>query len=53
MYSGLSRRKEPHEERKYQAGQAIEQDYGPVSATTPVGTRAVHVVLWTLKRSGH
>jgi hypothetical protein len=35
MYSGLSRRKEPHEERKYQAVQAIEQDYGPVSVTTP------------------
>jgi hypothetical protein len=45
MYSGLSRRKEPHEERKYQAVHAIEQDYGPVSVTTPVGTRAVHVVL--------
>jgi hypothetical protein len=40
MYSGLSRRKEPHEERNYQAVQAIEQDYGPVGVTTPVGTRS-------------
>jgi hypothetical protein len=28
MYSGLGRRNEPHAERKYQAIQAIEQDYG-------------------------
>jgi hypothetical protein len=31
MYSGVGRRKEPHAERKYQAVQAIEQDYGPLS----------------------
>jgi len=29
MYSGLGRRNEPHAERKYQAIQAIEQNYGP------------------------
>jgi len=40
LYSGLSRRNEPHKERKYQAVQAIEQDYGPVSVTTPAGTRS-------------
>jgi hypothetical protein len=40
VYSGLSRRKEPHEERKYEAVQAIEEDYGPVSVTTAVGTRS-------------
>ena len=28
MYSGLRRRNEPHAERKYQAVQAIEEDYG-------------------------
>jgi hypothetical protein len=27
MYSGLRRRNEPHAERKYQAVQAIEEDY--------------------------
>jgi len=29
MYSGLGQRNEPHAERKYQAVQAVEQDYGP------------------------
>jgi len=28
MYSGLGRRNEPHSERKYQAIQEIEHDYG-------------------------
>ena len=29
MYSGFGRRNEAHAERKYQAVQAVEQDYGP------------------------
>src|ERR1700730_6269755 len=53
MYSGFGRRNEAHSERKYQAIQAIEQDYGPVILAAPAGTRTRSRAALAIKPNEH